>query len=80
MLPPVADATAYLHAETSPWPTKGGTACSEVLSQPGAAKLAGGAMHKQLSIPESPEQLKDPRSDFVLCRLAFLYPTLAYCS
>jgi hypothetical protein len=57
VLPPIADAMAYIHAETSPWPTKGGTACSEVPTQPpksGAPKL---------SIPESPDQLRDsPRA------------------
>lgn len=54
----MADATAYLHAETSPWPTKGATACSEVASQPTAGKLLGA----KLSIPESPDQLRDPSS------------------
>ena len=58
VLPPVADATAYLHAETSPWPTKGGTACSEVASQPVASRLLGSGTAK-LSIPESPVQLRD---------------------
>jgi len=33
VLPPIADALAYIQAETSPWPTKGGTACSEIPSQ-----------------------------------------------
>lgn len=33
VLPPIADAFAYIQAETSPWPTKGGTACSEIPSQ-----------------------------------------------
>ena len=61
VLPPVADATAYLHAETSPWPTKGGTACTEVASQPAASRLLGSGAAKT-SIPESPVQLRDAGS------------------
>eukprot|EP00208_Stichococcus_sp_RCC1054_P007878 CAMPEP_0206152602 /NCGR_PEP_ID=MMETSP1473-20131121/39407_1 /ASSEMBLY_ACC=CAM_ASM_001109 /TAXON_ID=1461547 /ORGANISM="Stichococcus sp, Strain RCC1054" /LENGTH=841 /DNA_ID=CAMNT_0053550163 /DNA_START=304 /DNA_END=2829 /DNA_ORIENTATION=+ len=55
VLPPIADAAAYIEQpQATPWATKGGTSCIEV---PPPQRVKGPA---QLSIPETPEQLRSP--------------------